>query len=316
MKAKYTAPLTNTKVPATRAIRRRSRRCTSSDSRKSSTHIAQGLKPSSRPRARVNSGSPRRETLSGPTSRVSTLPGAAGGRSISAASSRAGALRALEADEDPAVDDECRHAGGPDAGVAGVARQVVARGRVAVHRAKHDPQLRPLAGELSGETPSAAAQCGQPSRTKTSSTGRSPPACAGSSRAASQGVARSSSASADPRQSQAPVSRTRGRLDGTPGRPEGIEVAGIGTSARGRRGLDRGAGSGRAGTVPCVVCASSVRRRWRGCVDARQALRLRSVAQAGPALSAARSGECSLGRGCDRMPQLPCRTAHGPSFFP
>ena len=44
----------------------RSRNRTSSESRNSSTHIAQGLKPSIRPSASVNSGSPSRDALSVP----------------------------------------------------------------------------------------------------------------------------------------------------------------------------------------------------------------------------------------------------------
>ena len=51
-------------------MRRRSRQCTSRASRNSNTHMALGLKPSGRPSASVNSGSPSRETLIVPNDRI------------------------------------------------------------------------------------------------------------------------------------------------------------------------------------------------------------------------------------------------------
>jgi len=56
--AKYEMPSTSTKVPAIASMRLRSFSGASSEIISSSTHIEQGLKPSSRPIASVKAGSP------------------------------------------------------------------------------------------------------------------------------------------------------------------------------------------------------------------------------------------------------------------
>ncbi len=66
MNAKYASPLISTNEPATARIFQRSFRFTSIESRNSSTHIAQGLKPSTSPTATVNSGKPSESALRRP----------------------------------------------------------------------------------------------------------------------------------------------------------------------------------------------------------------------------------------------------------
>ena len=123
-------------------MRRRSFSRTSTDSRNSSTHIAQGLKPSSRPRANVNSGRPSRSALSVPSHRLSTFCGAGGASVDQCQQLTAGVLGIVEADPHPTVDLEGGHAGRPHARGARQANQLVARRGIAVDRVELDAQPR------------------------------------------------------------------------------------------------------------------------------------------------------------------------------
>ncbi len=129
-------------------MRRRSRRRTSSDSRNSSTHIAQGLKPSSRPSASVNSGNPSREASSVPNSALRTSLFGALPRSISSIRSRP----LCSASSKPTITwppkTKVGTPGRPDTGVARSGDEVVARLRVFVDGPQDDLQPRPVTRQL------------------------------------------------------------------------------------------------------------------------------------------------------------------------